>query len=156
MTDAMGHPHSPPLAADHACISEPCISGFDDLLRAARAQPEPQRLLFVFAGAELPDGSTPEQQQRVAAGAGGALVPLMCVDKSADELDTFAALVEESRGAGPAWAIVFVAGMAGRGGRAPTSGDAEAPLRRMVDAIKAGDHGSFIPFDCSGQPVIFE
>jgi hypothetical protein len=30
------------------------ISRFDELLQAARAQPEPQRLLFVFAGAEKP------------------------------------------------------------------------------------------------------
>jgi hypothetical protein len=29
------------------------ISSFDDLLRAARAQPEPQLLLFVFAGQAL-------------------------------------------------------------------------------------------------------
>ena len=34
------------------------ISNFDDLLRAARTQPEPQRLLFVFARAVLPDNST--------------------------------------------------------------------------------------------------
>ena len=40
-------------------------------------------LLFVFAGAELPDDATPEQRQRFAEGAGGALVPLMCVDKVA-------------------------------------------------------------------------
>ena len=31
------------------------IASFDDLLVAARQQPEPQRLLFVFAGVELPD-----------------------------------------------------------------------------------------------------
>ena len=31
------------------------IASFDDLLRAARDQPEPQRLLFVFANAVLPD-----------------------------------------------------------------------------------------------------
>ena len=36
------------------------ISSFEDLLQAARQQPEPQRLLFVFADAELPaDDSTP-------------------------------------------------------------------------------------------------
>jgi hypothetical protein len=137
-------------------MTESSISGFDDLLCAAREQPEPQRLLFVFTGAELPDECTPEQRLRFAAGAGGALVPLMCVDKSPDELETFAALVEESRGSGTDWAIVFVAGLAGRGGRAPTSNDADAPLQRMVDAIKAGTHGSFIPFDRNGQPVMFE
>ena len=132
------------------------ISSFDDLLRAAREQPEPQRLLFVFAGAELPDDCTPEQRAHFAAGAGGTLAPLMCVDKSADELDTFASLVAESRTAGPEWAIVFVAGLSGRTGHAPTSKDAEAPLQRMVDAIKAGSLGSFIPFDRTGRPVQFE
>ncbi len=35
------------------------ISTFDDLLAAARAQPQPQRLLFVFAAIELPDDATP-------------------------------------------------------------------------------------------------
>ena len=132
------------------------ISSFDDLLQASRRQPEPQRLLFVFAGAELPEGSTPGQGRRFAAGAGGVLVPLMCVDRTPDELDTFGALVEESRTSGPDWAIVFVAGLAGRGGRAPTREDAEAPLQRMVDAIKTGSHASFIPFDRDGRPVLFE
>ena len=97
------------------------ISTFDDLLRAARKQHEPQRLLFVFAGAELPDDSTPEQRRRFAAGAGGALIPSMCVDKTPGELSTFSALVDESRGLGPEWTIVFVASLGGRGGRAPTS-----------------------------------
>jgi hypothetical protein len=132
------------------------ISSFDDLLSAARQQPEPQRLLFVFAIAELPDDSTAEQRRRFAVGAGGALAPLMCVDKAADELDAFSTLVEESRHAGPDWAIVFVAGLDGHNGRVPTSKDAEAPLQRMVDAIKAGSHGSFIPFDRNGRPVLFE
>ena len=86
------------------------IATFDDLLRAARQQPEPQRLLFVFARAELPDDSTPEQRLRFAAGEGGTLAPLMCVDKSPDELGTFADLVEESRELGQAWTLVFVAG----------------------------------------------
>ena len=132
------------------------ISSFEDLLHAARQQPEPQRLLFVFMGAELPEDSTPEQRQRFAAGAGGALVPLMCVDESPDELTTFAALAEESRLSGPDWTMVLVAGLAGQGGRALTHDDAEAPLQRMVDAIKAGSHGSFIPFDRNGQPLLFE
>jgi len=34
------------------------ITNFDDLLRSARAQPEPQRLLFVFATAGVPDDAT--------------------------------------------------------------------------------------------------
>jgi hypothetical protein len=137
-------------------MAELSISTFDDFLNAARAQPDPQRLLFVFVGAELPDDSTPEQRQRFASGAGGALAPLMCVDKALHEVSTFATLVDESRTAGPEWAIVFVAALAGNGRRAPTHEDAAAPLQRMVETIKAGSHGSFIPFDRAGRPIVFE
>jgi hypothetical protein len=130
------------------------ISSFDDLLRAAREQPEPQRLLFVFAEAALPDDSTPEQRARFEAGQGGALTPLMSVDKTPEELGTFAALVEESRRFGPDWAIVFVASLPGRDGRAPTSKEADQSLQRMLESIKAGSIGSFIPFDRRGEPVL--
>jgi len=131
------------------------ISSFEDLLTAARGQPEPQRLLFVFAEAELPEDSTPEQRERFQAGEGGALVPKMSVDKTPDELGTFAMLVEESRQFGHDWAVVFVAGMSGRDGTAPTSKDADSPLKKMVDAIKSGSFGSFMAFDQRGQPVLF-
>jgi hypothetical protein len=131
------------------------ISSFDDLLRAAREQPEPQRLLFVFADAELPDDSTPEQRARFEAGQGGALTPLMSVDKTPEELGSFAALVEESREFGRDWAIVFVASLSGRDGRAPTSQEADRSLHRMIESIKTGSFGSFIPFDRQGQPMLF-
>ena len=131
------------------------ISSFDDLLRAAREQPEPQRLLFVFANAALPDDSTPEQRARFQEGQGGALTPLMSVDKTPEELDTFAALVEESRQFGHDWAIVFVAGLSGRGGRAPTSVEADQALQRMIESIKTGAFGAFMPFDRQGQPMLF-
>lgn len=130
------------------------ISSFDDLLRAARRQPEPQRLLFVFANAVLPDDSTPEQRARFQAGQGGALAPLMSVDKIPEELSTFAALVEESRQFGHDWAIVFVASLPGRDGRAPTSKEADQLLQRMIESIKAGSFGSFIPFDRQGEPML--
>ncbi len=131
------------------------ISNFDDLLRAAREQSEPQRLLFVFASAELLDNGTPEQRARFQDGQGGALKPLMSVDKTPEELDTFAALVEESRQFGHDWAVVFVAGLSGRGGRPPTSVEADQSLQRMIEAIKSGAFGSFLPFDRQGQPLLF-
>ena len=131
------------------------ISNFEDLLRAARAQPEPQRLLFVFAHAVLPDDSTPEQRARFEAGEGGALAPLMAVDKAPEDLGTFDALVEESRQFGTDWAVVFVASLPGRAGRPPTSKEADQPLQRMIESIKAGSIGSFIPFDRQGQSMLF-
>ena len=132
------------------------IASFDDLLQAARQQSEPQRLLFVFANAERPQEGTPEQHARFEAGQGGALAPLMCVDKTPQELDSFEALVEESRQLGEDWAIVFVAAMSGRDGRPPTSKEAETPLQRMVEAVKTGSVGSYIPFDRHGEPVQIE
>lgn len=129
------------------------ISSFDDLLQAARAQATPQRLLLVFAGVELPDDASPAQRQRFEAGQGGALVPLMCVDKRPDELDSFSALVEESGSLGPPWGMVFAAALSGTGQRAPSSEDAEQALERMVEAIKRGDIGAYIPFDPQGQAV---
>jgi hypothetical protein len=130
------------------------IESFDDLLRAARSQPEPQRLLFVFAGAELPEDSTPEQRARYQAGEGGSLTPMMSVDKSPGELNSFAALAEEARQFGRDWAIVFVASLPGRGGRAPSSAEAGQALERMIASIKAGSVGAFIPFDRNGDPVL--
>lgn len=129
------------------------ISSFDDLLQAARTQPEPQRLLFVFAGVELPEDATPAQSQRFKAGEGGALVPLMCVDKRPDELSSFDALTQESRQFGQDWSIVFAAAMSGSSDRAPTSEEAKEPLQRMVEAIKRGEHGAYIPFDLQGHAV---
>lgn len=122
------------------------ITTFDELLAAARQQREPQRLLLVFAGAELPEGSTPEQAARFEAGQGGALAPLMCVDKTPGELGSFAGLVNEAQQFGQPWALVFVAAMA-------DGQDAEAPLQRMVEDIKRGTIGNFLPFNASGEAV---
>jgi len=130
------------------------IASYEDLLRAAREQAEPQRLLFVFANAVLPDDSTPAQRADFAAGRGGALEPLMSVDKSPDELGSFAALVDESRQFAPDWSIVFVSALAGRNGRAPTSDAADRSLQAMVESIKRGVFGTFIPFDRQGAPLL--
>ena len=131
------------------------ISSFDDLLRAARGQPEPQRLLFVFAVAELPGDSSPEQRARFKAGEGGTLMPQMSVDKDPDDLADFAGLVEESRQFPGAWSLVFVAGLPGRGGRAPTGEEADACLERMIASVKTGSFGGYLPFDRQGRPVHF-
>jgi len=131
------------------------ITSFDDLLHAACAQPEPQRLLFVFAGAALPLAASEEQRAQFAAGEGGELSPLMCVDKAAGELGGFAALAAEAAQAGPPWAIVFTAALPGRSGLAPSSREAETALQKMVDAIKAGRLEGMLPFDTRGEPVRF-
>jgi len=134
------------------------IETFDDLLRTARQQPDAQRLLFIFAGSELPDDCTPEQRARFEAGLGGALVPMMEVDKLPDELTNFEQLVTEStefagNHAARDWTIVFVAALSGQGTRAPTSAEADEPIQRMVDAIRSGAVRLFLTFDRMGNMV---
>lgn len=132
------------------------IACFDDLLAAARAQAEPQRLLLVFAGAELPEGSSADERARFEAGRGGALVPLCCVDKAPDELSDFASLVEEARDFVPTWAILFVAALSGRDGRPPADGEVDRALERMVDAIRGGRLDGLMPVDRNGRAVRLE
>jgi hypothetical protein len=131
------------------------ISSFGDLLQAATEQADSQRLLFVFAQAGVPDDATAEQRARFEAGQGGTLTPLICVDKAPDELDSFDALLEESRQFGQAWDIVFVASLSGTGSVGPTAGQAQASLQKMVESIRSGAISRFIAFDRHGQPVRF-
>jgi hypothetical protein len=129
------------------------ISHFNDLLAAARAQTERQRLLLVFASASLPAGATADQKARFEAGESGELAPLMCVDKDPGELADFAALVDEASTLGSEWALMFAAAMSGTGGRPPSDSQIDAALQRMVEAVKSGELSGLIPFDRKGEAV---
>lgn len=125
------------------------IEHFDDLLAMARAQAEPQRLLMVFTTAECEPDATPEQRAAHAAGAGGVLRPLMCVDKDPAELADFAALSAEARQAGPAWQLVFTAALSG-----PTDGsEIQRMLDLLVKRVEAGEFGGLLPFNPAGEAV---
>jgi len=124
---------------------------FRQLLTAAAAQPEPQRLLFVFAVAELPDNATPGQTERFRRGEGGSLAPQMCVDKAPGDLADFAALVEESRKAGPPWQVVFAASLAGQAGQPPTRDRIDQALQTMVEAVRNGGIGGFAAYGPQGE-----
>lgn len=129
------------------------IESFDDLLTAAQQQPDPQRLLFVFAKAELPRGYSAEQEQQFAAGQGGTLSPILCVDKLPEEVASFADLVVESEQTGMTWDIAFVASMAGRAGFPPTTDEAVQPLTMMMQKINSGIIADFLTFDRSGELI---
>lgn len=131
-------------------------SFFDQLRQAAAAQPERQRLLFVFAGSELPDGATAAQRAAFAAGEGGHLNPLACVDKAPAELADFAALVAESRHACPPWQAVFVAACAGSATADPSPGQVTAALQGMVAAIRSGRLDGYLALDPAGDPLQFQ
>lgn len=129
------------------------ITSYAQLIAAARQQPEPQRLLFVFCRAELPDDASDAERQQFESGEGGALVPVICVDKVPSEVADFGQLREESHQTGQAWDMVFVAAMSGRGGIEPSSDEASQPLSMMVETIRLGYIGSYLPFDRDGALV---
>ncbi|MGM0766543.1 MAG: ribonucleotide reductase subunit alpha [Pseudomonadota bacterium] len=129
------------------------ISSYNDLLKAAAAEPDPQRLLFVFCRAELPDEASPAEKAAFARGEGGALTPVVCVDKTPEEVSDFGDLVAESRQTGQDWNVVFVAAMSGRGGMKPSSDEAQQPLTMMVESIRLGHVGNYLPLDRNGQAV---
>ncbi|MFC3070662.1 ribonucleotide reductase subunit alpha [Phenylobacterium soli] len=130
-------------------------SHFQQLIRAAATQAEPHQLLFVFAAAELPGEASAAQARRYAEGRGGALSPLMCVDKAPADLDGFETLAEESSRAGPPWQVVFAAALSGEGGRPPAHDRIQAALQSMVEAVRAGGVGRFAAYDAEGEPLLF-
>lgn len=131
------------------------ITHFNEFLAAARAEPQPQRLLFVFCVAELPPSATPGQVRRHREGRGGTLAPVMCVDKSPDELTDFAELARESETTGQPWEMVFAGALAGRDGVPPAAADIERALRGMIGAIHRGAVEGFLVLDREGQALQF-
>ncbi|GAA3899946.1 hypothetical protein GCM10022228_08000 [Halomonas cibimaris] len=125
------------------------ISSFNDLLGEARSQPRAQRLLLVFAKAELPDFPDDEQRRRFEQGEGGVLVPTVCADKTPDELEDFNALLKEAEQTGAEWDLFFVAGMD------DVHGDEEIQnqLSKMTESLQMGNVDSFIAFDKSGEAM---
>lgn len=129
------------------------ISNYQDLLNAANSQAKPQRMLFVFTKAELPGEHTKGQQEEFEARKGGALMPVMCVDKLASGRVSFATLLEESSHTGKDWDIVFVACMNSKSAVATESDEAEKPMEEMVKSIQVGSIGNYLAFNCGGEMV---
>ncbi|MDW0358052.1 ribonucleotide reductase subunit alpha [Halomonas venusta] len=125
------------------------IVTFADLLHEARKQPQPQRLLFVFVRAELPDFLDADQRRRFEQGEGGVLVPVVCVDKSTQELTSMAALVEESRRTEIEWDLVFTAAM----DDPKDDAEVERQLQRMMESLQMGTIATYLAFDHHGDMV---
>ena len=131
------------------------ISSFADLLAAAVEQPQPQRLLFMFAKAELPQGQVVSQEQQLENQQSGELRAVMCVDKLPEELSDFEHLVAESKHTGKTWDVVFVTSMSGQGGVAPSSDAASRPLDMMVESLRNGNIGNYLAFNQAGELLQF-
>lgn len=129
------------------------ISSYSELINATEDEHEPQRLLFVFCRAELPDDASAAEKAAFERGEGGALTPVICVDKAPQEVSEFSVLVEESQSTGQPWDVVFVAAMSGRGGTPPSSDEAQQPMTMMVESIRLGHVSHYLPLDKSGSAI---
>ena|SRR3989338_2035526 len=125
------------------------ISNFTELLNAAHEQDQPQRLLFLFAKAEA-EGKGKKAQR-------GTLSPLMCVDKLPEEIESFAALAKEADGISKDWDFVFVVGLSGANGKAPSSDDAAPYLNKMTNDLVTGQSiAQYAVFDRNENPVALQ
>ena len=113
-------------------------------------------MLFVFLKASLPKDHNEEEAINFHSDQGGGLQPIMCVDKTLDELSKFSDLVAESDLIEPNWQMVLVAALSGRNGVVPSSENAEEPLKVMVQTVESGgDLSNYMAFDKSGDPIQF-
>lgn len=132
------------------------IIDYKTLLAVGRQQTEPQRFLFVFLHASLPDDSSDTHKQSFHSGQGGELKALMCVDKDLDELTDFSDLVTESKQMEQDWSMVLIACLSGHNGIPPSSSEAEEPLKMMVQAVQNGANLSkYLAFDKQGLLLNF-
>ena len=132
------------------------ITDFKSLLYVGRQQPTPQRFLFVFLQAVLPDKPNEADKQRFDSGQGGELRAMMSVDKNLSDLSNFADLVVESKQMDQDWDMVLVACLSGHNDQFPTSEEAKEPLKMMVQAVQNGaDLSKYLAFDKSGDLLQF-
>ena len=132
------------------------IVNYETLLMAGKEQKEPQRFLFVFLKVALPKDHEGDEAERFHSGQGGALSPIMCVDKGLDELTNFSDLVEESKNMEQDWQLVLVACLSGMGGVMPTSTETDLQLKMMVQRVEnGGDLSRYLAFNKEGELVEF-
>ena len=132
------------------------ITNYETLVEAARQEPDPQRLLFLFLQPFLMDDDNEEEAQRFKDGQGGGLKPVFHVDFAAEELTTFEALTTESKKMEAEWNIVLVGCLTGEAGEPPTTKSVDEWIEFMQQAVLSGSPLSqFLAFNRSGDPVHF-
>lgn len=129
------------------------IENYADLITTAKNETNPQRLLFVFAKAVLPDDATPEEKAAFEKGEGGALDPILCVDKTPEEAASFPTLVAEAETTGHSWDVAFISAMSGHAGQTLNSDECVQPLNMMVEQIRLGKISQFLAISRDGELI---
>lgn len=119
---------------------------FKELLDMTNEQEQPQRLLFLFAKTD----AGKKQKNYMS----GHVEPVMCVDKLPTELSSFDALIKEADSISKEWDFMFIAGLSGSDGKAPSEDDAEPYLNKMSNDIADGqDLARYVVLDRKEQPI---
>jgi len=125
---------------------------FGELIKMALQQEQPQRLLFLFAKAE--SGDETNTAGLVKGHKSGTIEPRMCVDKLPSELSKYSDLVKEADSVAKDWNFVFIAGLSGQDGVAPSTEMAEQYLNKMTNDLSAGQNiAQYVVFDREGKPI---
>jgi hypothetical protein len=124
------------------------ISMFSDLLEMSGEQPDPQRLLFLFAAADPTNKSAKREDKK------GTIEPTMVVDKLPSEVPSFEALVKEADSINKKWDFVFIASLSGQNKQPPSSEDAGPFLDQMTDDVMTGKNiRRYVVFDRKENPI---
>ncbi|MFQ3250280.1 MAG: hypothetical protein ACI9O6_002118 [Glaciecola sp.] len=124
------------------------ISMFSDLLEMSGEQPDPQRLLFLFAAADPTNKSAKREDKK------GTIEPTMVVDKLPSEVPSFESLIKEADSINKKWDFVFIASLSGQNKQPPSSEDAEPFLDQMTDDVMTGKNiRRYVVFDRKENPI---
>ena len=122
-------------------------SNFKKMVQAAEAQDQPQRLLIMLAKSEIEVNDKEK-------GMSGTITPVICVDKTPDEITTFEGFVSEADRVNSDWDMMFIAGLAGENNQMPTPEDADPVLNKMVNDLMSGqDLSKYLVLDRNDEPV---
>ena len=122
-------------------------SNFKKMIDAAQAQDQPQRILIMLAKSEVEESDKEK-------GISGTITPVICVDKTPDEITSFEDFVKEADSINSEWDMMFIAGLAGENNEMPTPEDADPILNQMVNNLMSGqDLSRYLVLDRNDDPV---
>lgn len=127
------------------------IANYREFLQLVKTRPEPQRLLFVFTDAQLPDDASEHEREQFREREGAALTPILCGDRLATEMEGFSSLCREVEVTGRQWEVLFVSSITRGDGAMPTVADVEQFMKVMLEAIKQGKVSRFAAFNRDGE-----
>ena len=121
---------------------------FNQLLEKTAQQPEPQRLLFLFASTERTRKTRKRDDGK------GTITPTMAVDKLPEELGDFNTLVSEADTVSKDWDFIFIAGLSGDENGPPSSEQAGPYLNNMTNDVATGNNiHRYIVLDRDENPI---